>query len=237
LKTEHELIEKFPEGIESSEYTLELKKASSEKVQTILNISQIKKTAQDELNSLKLDSVINKAELDKILQKFPNSFESKTGPELLEHLLKEIIPENEVVEIEKLLDLEENKYNYGFEKKLALNKYFLNKNLKPEWLILHSISVLPPNLRPLNAHQYNTFLKSNLDPDIESDLILPQIQSLFSISSDYSRVINPLNRLKLEIENNFPTMLIQHLRGSIQKRISELYQEILNTYGWYTSKF
>jgi len=118
LKTGHELIEEFPEGIESGEYTLKLKKASSEKVQTILNISQIKKTAQDELYSLKLDSVMNKADLDKILQKFPNSFESKTGPELLEHLLKEIIPENEVVEIEKLLDLEENKYNYGFEKNL-----------------------------------------------------------------------------------------------------------------------
>lgn len=72
--TKSELLQKYHEDSESNMYSSELKKASEARVQKILNITEVKKAAQDELNSLTLNSFISTGDSYKLSQKFPNSF-------------------------------------------------------------------------------------------------------------------------------------------------------------------
>jgi len=76
-------------------------------------------------------------------------------------------------------------------------KSFLKNNLRPEWMFLTIIPVLPPDLRPMVALDGGRYATSDLN-----DL--------------YRRVINRNNRLKKLIELNAPEVIIRNEKRMLQ---------------------
>jgi DNA-directed RNA polymerase subunit beta' len=89
-------------------------------------------------------------------------------------------------------------------KRLKVVEAFRGSGNRPEWMMLHVIPVLPPDLRPLVPLDGGRFATSDLN-----DL--------------YRRVINRNNRLKRLLELNAPEIIIRNERRMLQEAVDALF--------------
>ena len=89
-------------------------------------------------------------------------------------------------------------------KRLKLIESFVDSGNKPEWMILTSIPVIPPELRPLVPLDGGRFATSDLN-----DL--------------YRRVINRNNRLKRLIDLKAPDIIIRNEKRMLQESVDALF--------------
>ena len=88
-------------------------------------------------------------------------------------------------------------------KRLKLVEYFISSGNKPQWMILRSLPVLPPDLRPLVPLDGGRFATSDLN-----DL--------------YRRVINRNNRLRRLLELNAPDIIVRNEKRMLQDNFNFL---------------
>ncbi|MBI3752972.1 MAG: DNA-directed RNA polymerase subunit beta' [Deltaproteobacteria bacterium] len=89
-------------------------------------------------------------------------------------------------------------------KRLKIVDGFRSSGIKPEWMIMDVIPVLPPDLRPLVPLDGGRFATSDLN-----DL--------------YRRVINRNNRLKRLMELNAPDIIIRNEKRMLQEAVDALF--------------
>ena len=89
-------------------------------------------------------------------------------------------------------------------KRLKIIEAFRNSGNKPEWLIMDTIPVLPPDLRPLVPLDGGRFATSDLN-----DL--------------YRRVINRNNRLKRLLELEAPDIIVRNEKRMLQEAVDVLF--------------
>ncbi|MDD3380458.1 MAG: DNA-directed RNA polymerase subunit beta', partial [Rugosibacter sp.] len=88
-------------------------------------------------------------------------------------------------------------------KRLKVLEAFLQSGIKPEWMILEVLPVLPPDLRPLVPLDGGRFATSDLN-----DL--------------YRRVINRNNRLKRLLELKAPDIIVRNEKRMLQESVDSL---------------
>jgi len=88
-------------------------------------------------------------------------------------------------------------------KRLKVLEAFLRSGMKPEWMILEVLPVLPPELRPLVPLDGGRFATSDLN-----DL--------------YRRVINRNNRLKRLLELRAPDIIVRNEKRMLQESVDSL---------------
>src|SRR6056297_2650642 len=136
--------------------------------------------------------------------KYGDSFEAGMGAEVVKKLLKRINVEKEVEELKK-----EIKNNSGQRRKRAIRRLEVmdglqNSALKPEWLVLEVVPVIPPDLRPMVQLDGGRFATSDLN-----DL--------------YRRVINRNNRLKRLHDLGAPEIIIRNEKRMLQEAVDALF--------------
>ena len=89
-------------------------------------------------------------------------------------------------------------------KRLKVLEAFKKSGIKPEWMILDVVPVIPPELRPLVPLDGGRFATSDLN-----DL--------------YRRVINRNNRLKRLIELRAPDIIIRNEKRMLQEAVDALF--------------
>ncbi|KEG20076.1 DNA-directed RNA polymerase subunit beta' [Bartonella bacilliformis] len=89
-------------------------------------------------------------------------------------------------------------------KRLKIVENFLESGNKPEWMIMKTIPVIPPDLRPLVPLDGGRFATSDLN-----DL--------------YRRVINRNNRLKRLIELRAPGIIVRNEKRMVQEAVDALF--------------
>jgi DNA-directed RNA polymerase subunit beta' len=89
-------------------------------------------------------------------------------------------------------------------KRLKLLESFISSGVRPEWMILDVVPVLPPELRPLVPLDGGRFATSDLN-----DL--------------YRRVINRNNRLKRLMELRAPDIIIRNEKRMLQESVDALF--------------
>ena len=134
-----------------------------------------------------------------------DEFTAKIGAEALRDLLSEI----NLKEMAEELRQEMPKITSDLAKKKAIKQLHLatsmhRANLKPEWMILDAIPVIPPDLRPLVPLDGGRFATSDLN-----DL--------------YRRVINRNNRLRRLKELNAPDIIIRNEKRMLQESVDALF--------------
>ena len=88
-------------------------------------------------------------------------------------------------------------------KRLKIIESFQRANLRPEWMVLEKLPVMPPDLRPLVQLEGGRFTNSDLN-----DL--------------YRRVINRNNRLKRLMELGAPDVIINNEKRMLQESVDSL---------------
>lgn len=159
--------------------------------------------AQKELKELKPLLILSENQYQTLSLKFGHIFEAGIGAEAIRYLLAKIDLEKSIKKVEeKLVDAIESKKD-KLTKRLKLLKSFNNNNIRPEWMILNTLPVVPPDLRPMVALDGGRFAASDLN-----DL--------------YRRVINRNNRLKQLIELNAPEVICRNEKRMLQEAVDAL---------------
>ncbi len=156
-----------------------------------------------ELKELKPLLILSEHQYQNLSLKFGHLFEAGIGAEAIRHLLERIDLEKSVNKVEeKLKDAVDSKRD-KLIKRLKLLKSFRNNNLRPEWMILNVLPVVPPDLRPMVALDGGRFAASDLN-----DL--------------YRRVINRNNRLKQLTDLNAPEVICRNEKRMLQEAVDAL---------------
>ncbi len=158
------------------------------------------------LTELKKGQLLTEDEFSKAQEKYgEDGFTAGIGAEAVREILINIDLQKER---EKLrVNLKETKSKVTEErtlKRLKLLESFIESGNKPEWMILTTIPVIPPELRPLVPLDGGRFATSDLN-----DL--------------YRRVINRNNRLKRLLDLKAPEIIVRNEKRMLQESVDALF--------------
>ena len=157
------------------------------------------------VKSLKKFQVISEEENAELKEEYGEEFESMIGAEAIQKLLSEVDLEEEKITVrEDLKNTNSETKKKKLVKRLKLIDAFLSSKLKPEWMILNVIPVIPPELRPLVPLDGGRFATSDLN-----DL--------------YRRVINRNNRLQRLLNLKAPEIIVRNEKRMLQEAADALF--------------
>jgi DNA-directed RNA polymerase subunit beta' len=158
------------------------------------------------LTNLKKNQLLGEEELIKYQDEYgEEAFTAGIGAEAILEILKSINLEDERNLLIK--NINETKSKVSEErsiKRLKLIESFIETGNKPEWMILTTVPVIPPELRPLVPLDGGRFATSDLN-----DL--------------YRRVINRNNRLKRLIDLKAPDIIVRNEKRMLQESVDALF--------------
>ena len=138
------------------------------------------------------------------VEEYGDEFVAMMGAEAIQMLLREIDLDGEIATIrEEIPNTRSETKIKKVSKRLKLLEAFHGSGNNPEWMILKSLPVLPPDLRPLVPLDGGRFATSDLN-----DL--------------YRRVINRNNRLKRLLELNAPDIIVRNEKRMLQESVDAL---------------
>jgi len=138
------------------------------------------------------------------VEQYGDDFSASMGAEGIRELLRSLDVNQEITKLRK--DLETTGSDTKIKKiakRLKVLEAFHKSGIKPEWMILEVLPVLPPDLRPLVPLDGGRFATSDLN-----DL--------------YRRVINRNNRLKRLLELKAPDIIVRNEKRMLQEAVDSL---------------
>ena len=136
---------------------------------------------------------------------FGDEFEAKMGAEAVRDVLGRIDLEDELEDLyEQMHETKSKQIKKKLASRLKVTQGFIKSGASPEWMILDSIPVIPPDLRPLVPLEGGRFATSDLN-----DL--------------YRRVINRNNRLKNLLQLKTPDVIIHNEKRMLQEAVDALF--------------
>ena len=131
------------------------------------------------------------------------SFKAEMGAEALYKLLAEIDLDKLAEKLKKELVKASEQKRAKLVKRLDTVESFRLSNNRPEWMIMHVVPVIPPELRPMVQLDGGRFATSDLN-----DL--------------YRRIINRNNRLKRLLELGAPEIIVRNEKRMLQESVDAL---------------
>ncbi|HWA32044.1 MAG TPA: DNA-directed RNA polymerase subunit beta' [Candidatus Paceibacterota bacterium] len=183
------------------EYKTKLKTAADddtkEKLKTLLS------NTKKEIAEIYEGKVLNEISFHHYSLKYGTCFEASIGAEAIYSIFKNLdlgkLKKLTEAMLEKASTVEKEK----LQKRLSLIRAMTYANIRPEWMFLTVIPVIPPVLRPMVALDGGRHATSDLN-----DL--------------YRRVINRNNRLKKLKEINAPDVILRNEKRIIQEAVDAL---------------
>ena len=158
------------------------------------------------LTKLKKGQLLSEEELIKNQDEFgEDAFSAGIGAEAVREILIGLDLEKEQKKLrESLKEIKSKVTEERTIKRLKLIESFINSGNKPEWMILTTVPVIPPELRPLVPLDGGRFATSDLN-----DL--------------YRRVINRNNRLKRLLDLKAPDIIVRNEKRMLQESVDALF--------------
>src|SRR5881392_1147191 len=138
------------------------------------------------------------------VEEFGDDFSAAMGAEGIRALLRSLDLNKSLDELRKELEATSSDAKIKkIAKRLKVLEGFKASNIKPDWMIMEVLPVLPPELRPLVPLDGGRFATSDLN-----DL--------------YRRVINRNNRLKRLLELKAPEIIVRNEKRMLQEAVDSL---------------
>ena len=136
-------------------------------------------------------------------ERYEDDFKAGMGAEAIRELLAEIDVEKLAAELKEQLVESSGQKKVKIIKRLEVIEAFRKSGNRPEWMILETLPVLPPDIRPMTQLDGGRFATSD-------------------INELYRRVINRNNRLKHFISMNAPDIIIRNEKRMLQEFVDAL---------------
>ncbi len=154
------------------------------------------------MTPLKKFSIMSEDDYDAKRKEYGDEFIAKMGAEGIRDLLESIEIDSEIEKLRGDLTGSEVKVKKN-SKRLKVLEAFKKSGIKPEWMVLEVLPVLPPDLRPLVPLDGGRFATSDLN-----DL--------------YRRVINRNSRLRRLLELKAPEIIARNEKRMLQEAVDSL---------------
>ncbi len=184
-----------------SEYKSKLKSAGDD--ETKEKLKEILANTKKEINEIHEGKVLNEISYHHYSLKYGTCFEANIGAEAIFNIFKNIDLEKLKVRTEEMLEKASAIEREKLQKRLSLIRSMLHARIRPEWMFLTAIPVIPPQLRPMVALDGGRHATSDLN-----DL--------------YRRVINRNNRLKKLKEIGAPDVILRNEKRILQEAVDAL---------------
>src|SRR5271154_1718132 len=156
------------------------------------------------MTPLKARQIMTEEDYYNKVEEYGDEFRAEMGAEGVRELLRAINIDEQVEMLR--VELKESKSEAKikkYAKRLKVLEAFQRSGIKPDWMIMEVLPVLPPELRPLVPLDGGRFATSDLN-----DL--------------YRRVINRNNRLKRLLELKAPEIIVRNEKRMLQEAVDSL---------------
>ncbi len=154
------------------------------------------------MTPLKKYSIMSEDDFDAKFKEYGDEFTAKMGAEGIKDLLSSIDIDGSIEKLRNDATGSELKIKKN-TKRLKVLEAFKKSGIKPEWMVLEVLPVLPPDLRPLVPLDGGRFATSDLN-----DL--------------YRRVINRNSRLRRLLELKAPEIIARNEKRMLQEAVDSL---------------
>ncbi|ETB63609.1 TPA: DNA-directed RNA polymerase subunit beta' [Candidatus Nomurabacteria bacterium] len=184
-----------------SEFKSKVKSANNEEEKE--KLKELLLNTKREINEIVPGKVLNEIAYHHFSLKYGSCFEASIGAEAIYTIFKNLDLEKLKEETENMLPKASSLEKEKLEKRLSLIRSMLHSEIRPEWMFLTMIPVIPPALRPMVALDGGRHATSDLN-----DL--------------YRRVINRNNRLKKLKEIGAPDVILRNEKRILQEAVDAL---------------
>ena len=200
-KTLEEIEKEFKNKIKTQKSKAKNKKELG-KAEEELKLARDK--AKEELMSLKPLKVLSEVSYQNLALKYGEVFEAGTGSEALRKIFEKVDLKKAIAASEKALEGAENPLSSRkILLRLKMLRAMLKVNIRPEWMFLTVLPVLPPDLRPIVQLDGGRYASSDLN-------------------YLYRRVINRNNRLKYLLEIGAPDVIVRNEKRMLQEAVDAM---------------
>jgi DNA-directed RNA polymerase subunit beta' len=185
----------------STEYKTKLKELQNEDAR-----EELKKRMDEtkrEIESIRQGVVLEENNFHRFSMKYSTLFEARIGAESVYELFKNIDLQKLQGELETMRETAGAADRTKLDKRLTLVKGMIHSGIRPEWMFLTRLPVIPPALRPMVALEGGRHASSDLN-----DL--------------YRRVINRNNRLKKLMDIMAPDVILRNEKRILQEAVDAL---------------
>jgi len=156
------------------------------------------------VSNLQRSQLLTEEQYLEMMEEHGDEFHALMGAEGIRELLRNLDLPSEVESLRAELEVTGSEAkNKKLAKRLKILEGFLKSGIKPDWMVLEVLPVLPPDLRPLVPLDGGRFATSDLN-----DL--------------YRRVINRNNRLKRLLELKAPEIIVRNEKRMLQESVDSL---------------
>lgn len=158
----------------------------------------------EDLKSLEEKQLLTENRYRELADRWGNVFTAGMGAEAVRDIVAKIDLEKMAIELRKEIRTTRSKQRRKkAAKRLRVVENFRKSNNRPEWMIMTSLPVIPPDLRPMVQLDGGRFATSDLN-----DL--------------YRRVINRNNRLHRLMELGAPDVIVRNEKRMLQEAVDSL---------------
>jgi DNA-directed RNA polymerase subunit beta' len=183
------------------EYKAKLKNAVDD--DTREKLKNLFSSTKKEILEIYEGKVLNEISFHHYSLKYGTCFEANIGAEAIYYIFKNLDLNKLKIHTERILEKASIVEKEKLQKRLSLIRAMTYAGIRPEWMFLTAIPVIPPVLRPMVALDGGRHATSDLN-----DL--------------YRRVINRNNRLKKLKEINAPDVILRNEKRIIQEAVDAL---------------
>jgi len=174
-----------------------------ELVEKIEEVNENFKKTKEELNNLTVGEVLTETVYREVSMKFGHVFRAGIGADAIREIVQKIDLKKFLEEMREAYKKSSGQKQKKIIKRMKLAGSLLRSSIKPEWMILTVIPVIPPDLRPMVQLDGGRFATSDLN-----DL--------------YRRVINRNSRLKKLIQLGAPEIICRNEKRMLQEAVDIL---------------
>ncbi len=180
-----------------------LEKIQQESERKTVSLDEDFQQADKELKEIQVMKIISENKYQELSLRYGHLFEAAIGADGIRNLLARINLDETIKKLEEEQPkVKGSKLERIIRRKKVLKSFFSNK-IRPEWMVLQNIPVIPPDLRPMVALDGGRFATSDLN-----DL--------------YRRVINRNNRLRRLLELDAPEVICRNEKRMLQEAVDAL---------------
>ncbi len=184
-----------------TEFKAKLKDLQNEDAKEALKVRM--EDMKHEIEKIAQGIVLDETTFHKYSVKYSTLFEAKIGAESIYELFKNIDMPKLLTRLETERETAGAMERAKLDKRLSLVRGMIHAGVKPEWMFLVRIPVIPPAIRPMVALEGGRHASSDLN-----DL--------------YRRVINRNNRLKKLIDIMAPDVILRNEKRILQEAVDAL---------------
>jgi DNA-directed RNA polymerase subunit beta' len=199
-KVDEQARDNIMEAIES-EYKAKVKKEKTEAAKN--DLKQAREKAKEELLEIKEMRILSEVVYHTLSMKFGEVFEAGTGAEVVKSIFEKVDLKKETEKIAQEAREAPPATKKKILRRLKLFQGMLKAGVRPEWMFMDVLPVLPPDLRPMVQLDGGRYASSDLN-----DL--------------YRRVINRNNRLKYLQEIKAPPVIVRNEKRMLQEAVDAL---------------